>query len=612
MAKKQKKPKESQTLFNYTTLTEKIKVALLQDLSNDEYNTSRVDPESWEFFVESQRSGFHKKMLDFDSSLSSIRRDAAFAKFMGVHAHINSFSDTKLPCPDVFRGSVHGEKLNKTYLDRALLRAREYMHAALGQLSLIDVFDKAKHSTGTTVGCAYSNCSPSAKMKGDSLTCTPQAYPLWVLYCLYDTNLVENYQYENPEAKLSAMGAIIPRFIVDGSPATTVPKNSTIDRFIKPEETIPMFLQQGVMDLMSERLFDYFGIDIEHQQEKHKQMAFTASVSRNLATIDWSSASDTVGRHLVKYLLPPDWFAVLDRLRARELIVNGVSIPSGNLFSSMGNAMTFPLETLIFACLAHSAVDELTRKDRSLIPEWNEFKASTISVFGDDCIVPTEAAEIFMQLCESVGFILNKEKSFTDKNTKFRESCGADYYQGRNVRPYFYKGPRSLTKSNLQAFLYSVWNGFLNTAIPAVGSAYCYYFANVLQAVVDELVSLNVPLHVVRDEDPDDSGLKFFGDIKRLACFFSKASFCPIVYDEHGTINYQKLISNRGSTCYTSAPIEYWAVLKHIDRRQETQNRIHITLSKREKVRVKIDTIQNVSKQDRGYVVAKATSVWPF
>jgi hypothetical protein len=60
-----------------------------------------------------------------------------------------------------------------------------------------------------------------------------------------------------------------------------------------------------------------------------------------------------------------------------------------------------------------------------------------VSVYGDDIIIPTYAYEHLIQLLTALGFVINRDKSFG--TGAFRESCGADYYYGINVRPFFLK-----------------------------------------------------------------------------------------------------------------------------------------------------------------------------
>jgi len=93
----------------------------------------------------------------------------------------------------------------------------------------------------------------------------------------------------------------------------------------------------------------------------------------------------------------------------------------------MGNGFTFELETLIFWSLAIAAsASELG--DECTI---QHLKDGTISQYGDDCIVPSSVSSFLIFILEESGFTINREKSFEDGN--FRESCGGDFFNGREV-----------------------------------------------------------------------------------------------------------------------------------------------------------------------------------
>jgi len=87
----------------------------------------------------------------------------------------------------------------------------------------------------------------------------------------------------------------------------------------------------------------------------------------------------------------------------------------------MGNGYTFPLETLIFWAIARTCV-------RS---------GGIVSVYGDDIIVPSEDYEQLCYVLRAAGFSPNKTKSFS--TGPFRESCGADYFYGIDIRPTYVK-----------------------------------------------------------------------------------------------------------------------------------------------------------------------------
>jgi hypothetical protein len=202
-----------------------------------------------------------------------------------------------------------------------------------------------------------------------------------------------------------------------------VPKSAKTDRAIMVEPWLNQLGQLAVGDYMARRL-KRFGVDLS-DQTRNKRLAREGSITGALATLDLSSASDSISTGLVEHLLPTDWFDLLSCLRTG--LVKEADGPEMRLFkfSSMGNGFTFPLESLIFWALTRACCD-----DREVV-----------SVYGDDIICPTERVRRVLSVLTSCGFTVNKEKSFWEG--PFRESCGGDYLSGIDVRPCFITGPLS-------------------------------------------------------------------------------------------------------------------------------------------------------------------------
>lgn len=209
---------------------------------------------------------------------------------------------------------------------------------------------------------------------------------------------------------------------VPGNRFTTVPKDCGKHRGIAIEPSINIFYQLGVGRAIRHRL-KAGGIDLRYGQDIHRQVACEASIKGHLATLDLSNASDTISRNLVKLLLPPKWFEVLDDLRSKKTEFRG-NWHVLEKFSSMGNGFTFELETLIFLGLILAC-----ESSHKLVPGWNVF------VYGDDIICPTETSEDVISVLKFFGMTVNEAKSFVDG--PFRESCGGDYFLGVDVRPFF-------------------------------------------------------------------------------------------------------------------------------------------------------------------------------
>jgi len=299
-----------------------------------------------------------------------------------------------------------------------LLNATERkIHSILGHLNVMEIADKANWGPGVTnslkkelatgvnkfqseIGITrdlYSHIkqTPNEKIVLDSV------YPLWSGH-LHESGF-PNYEV--------------------GNVIVTVPKDAKSERVICVEPGLNLWFQQGIRHAMESRL-RASGVDLRYQS-RNQQLAKIA-VKARLATVDFSSASDCISSRLVEELLPQDWFEWMNASRSHYGIM-GDSRIKWEKFSSMGNAFTFPLETLIFYSAAVAVVEYLGLKDQ----------VKNVSVYGDDVILPQSAFELYSSFSDFLGFRVNRQKSFFSGN--FRESCGHHYYDGVDVKPIFLK-----------------------------------------------------------------------------------------------------------------------------------------------------------------------------
>jgi hypothetical protein len=200
-----------------------------------------------------------------------------------------------------------------------------------------------------------------------------------------------------------------------------VPKNASSLRTTCTQPGLSMMFQLGIGDYLA-GLLKRLGLDIT-DQTRNQRLAREGSLTGDLATLDLRSASDTISCGLVEHLLPMPWYEFLAYGRASYCEFPHKRIIRLSQFSSMGNGFTFPLQTLIFWALTCTCVP---RHQRHLV-----------SVYGDDIICPTSCVAAVRDLLTVAGFWLNEEKSFSAG--PFRESCGADYMNGINVRPAYLK-----------------------------------------------------------------------------------------------------------------------------------------------------------------------------
>lgn len=211
--------------------------------------------------------------------------------------------------------------------------------------------------------------------------------------------------------------------IIKGNKITFVKKTSVIDRAIAVEPHINVFFQNGMGQMIRERMLTNAYVNL-NDQTLNRKLAKLGSIDDSLATIDLEGASDTICIELVRELLPEDWFYWLNAARSHVGELDG-KLFRYHKFSSMGNGATFDLESLIFWALSTSAT------------EYSGYNPFWVNTFGDDIIVPSGCYDLVTKVLTSVGFLVNTTKSF--HKGPFRESCGTDWYRGQLVRPVYSK-----------------------------------------------------------------------------------------------------------------------------------------------------------------------------
>jgi len=540
MSKNQYVRKSNKT-FNPDELVTTISQAIYRDLSNFTAE-HEVEERALKFVIDKQGKQLLKKyaspLVDQSHLVSK-----TFKKFLDVNEHMSKFVSIDLPPV----GSHVSRKGCRK--DNILLRARALMYSTLSNFTEDEFFRECKHSSGSSIGVKYTDTSMEAKFTYP-LTITKSAKPIFDRYLSFDSSTKQAVDTFN---SIHPLGE---KYLIEkGSRATTVDKDNTIRRMIAIEPTGNMFLQQGLMEMMYKRM-KRVGLDVATLPETHKKRAMEASISGLEATIDFSSASDCVSMGLLEWLLPPKWFWYFSALRCDEMTVNGDQI-SLNMSSTMGNAVTFPLETLVFWTLAHATRLSMTENNALLV---NYEDKMLCSVFGDDCIVPTPIASDFIEVCESFGFIVNKEKSFYGTES-FRESCGGDYLAGFDVRPYFLKAPTNCRLSSLEPWLYIIFNSVLKKYISYFGTLNYVYYQNFFRAMSSIFGRFNLEFKIVPPFLPDDSGLLYYNDIDRLLSNY-KFNISLVKRLDHGVLTYRFLRFNYRTKRSVSDDIRYANWLK--------------------------------------------------
>lgn len=220
---------------------------------------------------------------------------------------------------------------------------------------------------------------------------------------------------------------------VRGSRLSFVPKSQTISRTICTEPLLNMLFQKGIAGVMERRLKSMFSIDFSVQPFLNSKLARLGSVEGSFGTIDLSSASDTISLRMLEEMLPRQPMDWLKRCRSPNTTLPGGSELELHMFSSMGNGFTFPLQTMLFACLVIAAY----RIYGIPIHYSQGSTPGNFAVFGDDIIVDKRVYNSVVRCLAILGFSVNNDKSFNQG--LFRESCGTDYYQGLDVRGVYVK-----------------------------------------------------------------------------------------------------------------------------------------------------------------------------
>lgn len=299
---------------------------------------------------------------------------------------------------------AHCASLKFDYWDIDIIRIREIISRILGiydDRSLSEILDRSRPGSGQSIGIWNRFRTSSVhKLVACDYTITPKAL-------LPGMKLIGYLSDE------WIIGDRKPRPVA-GSKLSFVPKNIRTFRTIATEPNVNMMLQLGVHEYIVPRLLRN-GINLR-DQSINQNLARHASIFDDFATIDFSAASDTLSDSLVYAILPRQWYLFLNSIRCSVYCIDDIQHRQSK-FSTMGNGFTFALESLIFYAIARHICG----------PD------STISVFGDDVIIPSRHYDRFVALTKKLGLILNKDKSYSIG--PFRESCGTDWWRGMCVTP---------------------------------------------------------------------------------------------------------------------------------------------------------------------------------
>lgn len=513
-----RKKKRAVQLFNPDTIVNNVLSRISEDFKDyDKTEVCHKRAKARDLFKEAQIDNFLKKYVPVSRDDSALKADA-LEKFNSVNNQLSEIYS---------RGGLFDRILLNPEADlfRLLQVAKNVVHFILTPFTLEELFSEVKHGAGSTVGVKFAYSNLADKMTFPT-TVTERCLPLFQLYLDSEKRYLQSCRRSGDRLFN----------IVEGSLSTFVEKDNKSVRLIAKEPTANMFLQQGAMHLMVNRLKPF--LDLETLQFHHREIVKNQSLICKLSTIDFSQASDSIAKRLCEFLLPREWFILLDTIRCHR----GKFGTPVDLFmmSSMGNATTFPLETVVFFSLAYASCFINRVPGRSTLPDFSKDWVKLISVYGDDCILPNEDAELFTSICNLLGMKVNKNKTFIGVEKPFRESCGADFYHFMDVRPFFVKGPYDCKIGSLEPWLYIVTNNLFKKYVQYFGGFYAPYYAGFLEYIDQLFAEHDILIKIVPSTYPDNAGLKIYDP--RALLMFQKSKFSKVIIDKHGVVFFKSIV----------------------------------------------------------------------
>ena len=248
---------------------------------------------------------------------------------------------------------------------------------------------------------------------------------------------VGDFLYPNPryfeDEDLSSVNLLEPGSELP-SRVVSVPKTQKTPRIIAIEPSSVQYVQQGLLEVMMHYIHSSYlnGFIGTESQEPNQLLAQEGSLSGSLATLDLSEASDRVSSKLVSNLFgnhPLSREAVF-ACRSERASVPGEGVISLSKFASMGSALCFPFEAMVFLTIIFLGIERVQGHQFSKKEDLLSF-LGRVRVYGDDLIVPVEYVHTVVDLLEHFGARVGRSKSFW--NGSFRESCGKEYYSGHDV-----------------------------------------------------------------------------------------------------------------------------------------------------------------------------------
>jgi hypothetical protein len=345
--------------------------------------------------------------------------------------------------------------------------------------SYFDILNHGRCGPGASLGANGEDFY--TKLFSSRLTATsPEMYKLYIEYANWFTD------WRDAElTRLISFGT--PRY-TSSSSLTFVRKTSRISRSICTEPSLNMIFQLGLGRIMEMRLAQYFGIDLARQPQMNVDLACIGSRTESVSTIDLEGASDSLSLSMCERFLPEYLLDILHMIRTPKTKIRGSEVTL-EMMSTMGNGFTFPLQTILFSCAVRAAASSL-----SIDLGRADSDSALWGVFGDDIICPSLVTRRLYRLLDLLGFRVNYTKSYD--LGPFRESCGADFYQGVNVRGVYIKSLLTQQSRYVAINLLNDWSARTGIYLPrTVG----YLYDSVRELAIPRWESMDAGIRLSHD-----------------------------------------------------------------------------------------------------------------
>jgi hypothetical protein len=241
-----------------------------------------------------------------------------------------------------------------------------------------------------------------------------------------------------------------------------VPKSISSYRIVTAETPLHLHFQKIIFDELWRCIEDMHldgNITIKDQSKMHSLVMQSVLGGENFATLDLHAASDLLRFSLIRELFPSDIAQLIEETRPEfyfhPFFKGNADSPLQCILymaAPMGAGYTTLLQSIVFWAIDCAACDYadafIEPSDRKLMKtvryklklagRWqyiNPFRCFTV---GDDQQVFSIYAETCCDALESLGFIVNAEKSFSDPESYFRESCGCDALSGERIDSFYF------------------------------------------------------------------------------------------------------------------------------------------------------------------------------